>query len=67
MGDVINLRLHRKRKDRTVREGQAAENRVKFGRTKADRERDRAVVELETKRLDQHRLPAEDSDTTRKK
>jgi hypothetical protein len=67
MGDVINLRLHRKRRDREQREGQAAENRAKHGRTRAEREQDRAVVELESRKLDQHRMPSDDSDTTRKK
>jgi hypothetical protein len=66
MGDVINLRLHRKRRERAQREGQAAENRVRSGRTKAAKEQERAVVKLEAERLEQHRL-SDDSDTTRKK
>jgi hypothetical protein len=37
MGDVINLRSARKAKARTTAEKQAAENRAKFGRTKAQR------------------------------
>jgi hypothetical protein len=55
MGDVINLRLHRKRKDRAEKEAAAAANRTKFGRTKAEKEASRAVVDLETRRLDGHR------------
>lgn len=62
MGDVINLRLHRKRKDRTKRDETAAENRAKFGRTKAEKELERAVVDIESRRLDGHRLPGK-SDT----
>ncbi|HUG62585.1 MAG TPA: DUF4169 family protein [Methylomirabilota bacterium] len=60
MGDVINLRLRRKRKDRTTRETRAAENRVKFGRTKAEKERERTVAEIEARRLDEHRLPEDE-------
>ena len=55
MGDVINLRLHRKRKERAAKETAAAANRSKFGRTKAEKETSRAVVDLETRRLDGHR------------
>lgn len=55
MGEVVNLRLHKKRKARTEREAEAAENRAKFGRTKAEKEHGRAVVDLETRRLDGHR------------
>ena len=55
MGDVVNLRLHRKRKDRAAKEATAAANRSKFGRTKAEKETSRAVVELETRRRDGHR------------
>jgi hypothetical protein len=64
MGDVINLRLHRKRKVRTTRDAKASENRAKFGRTKAEKERELALADLEAKRLDEHQLP-DDSDTTR--
>ncbi len=60
MGDVINLRLYRKRKDRATREEKAAENRVKFGRTRADKELRRAVDDLEAKKLEGHRVPDKD-------
>ncbi len=56
MGDVINLRLHRKRKEREAKEATAAENRGKFGRTKAEKDQTRAVVDLQTQRHDAHRL-----------
>jgi hypothetical protein len=62
MGDVVNLRLHRKRRDRTARETEAAANRATFGRSKADKELKRAADDLEARRLDGHRLP-EDSET----
>jgi Domain of unknown function (DUF4169) len=37
MSEIINLRLARKAKARTEAEKQAAGNRVKFGRTKAEK------------------------------
>lgn len=40
MGDVVNLRLARKAKARDTAQGQAASNRAKFGRTKAEKQRD---------------------------
>lgn len=57
MGDVVNLNRFRKQRDRALKEAQAAENRVRFGRTKADkqkggREQERAGTELDGKRLD---------------
>ena len=55
MGDVINLRLHRKRKDRAEKEAAAATNRVKFGRTKAEKETLKANADLDLRRLDGHR------------
>lgn len=36
-GDVVNLRMARKRKQRAERETEAAENRAKHGRTKIER------------------------------
>ena len=38
MADIVNLKRFRKRKDRADKEAQAAENRVKFGRTKAEKQ-----------------------------
>jgi hypothetical protein len=67
MGEVINLRLHRKRKDRAARDPMAAENRAKFGRTRAEKELDRTVTDLETRRLDGHRLSGDESEPTRPK
>lgn len=61
MGDVINLRQHRKRKAREDRAAAAAENRSKFGRSKAEKAEARAVVDLEARRLDGHRRDDERS------
>lgn len=50
MGDIINLRLARKAKVRAEKERVASANRVKFGRTKAERDGAR----LEEGRLDRN-------------
>lgn len=57
MGDIVNLKLHRKRKARAEREEQAAENRAKFGRAKDERgltaaERDKAARDLDAHKRD---------------
>ncbi len=38
MGDLVSLRLHRKRKARAEEDQRAADNRVQFGRTKAEKQ-----------------------------
>ncbi len=45
MGKVVNLNKVRKRKARAVAAQQAAENRVRFGRTGAQKARERAETE----------------------
>jgi hypothetical protein len=52
MGEVINLNKARKRKARTDAASQAAENRVRFGRTKEQKQLDAAVTEEARRRLD---------------
>lgn len=52
MADILSLSKARKAKARAAKEQQAAENRVKFGRTKAEKERDAALAKLAQKRLD---------------
>lgn len=56
MGELVNLRRARKDRDRRRREDDAAENRVKFGRTKVEKLTAKAQDELEAKRLEGHRL-----------
>jgi hypothetical protein len=41
MAEIVNLRSARKARDRARAEHTAAENRAKFGRTKAEKIRDR--------------------------
>ncbi|MFM9934595.1 MAG: DUF4169 family protein [Novosphingobium sp.] len=52
MGDVINLRLARKAAARKAKEADAAGNRARHGRTKADRELIRADNERAARMLD---------------
>lgn len=60
MAEIINLRRARKQRTRQDAEAKAEQNRISFGRTKAERtlieaERDKAAREL-----DGHRLRGED-------
>ena len=55
MGEIVSLKLHRKRKDRAAKEDTAAENRVQFGRTKAEKELTEAQNEKAAKDLEQHK------------
>ena len=52
MSKVVNLNRFRKQKARQAAEQQAAENRVRFGRTKTEKQRDAAQDTLERQRLD---------------
>jgi hypothetical protein len=50
MSEIVNLKRHRKRVTREQQERSAAENRRRFGRPKAERERD----EVEDARAERH-------------
>lgn len=52
MGDLVSLSKLRKARARTLKEQQAAENRVRFGRTKAEKQRDKAIDQLAAKQLE---------------
>jgi hypothetical protein len=52
MADIINLNKARKRKARADAERQAAENRVRFGRTRGQKEQDAAAEEEARRRMD---------------
>lgn len=60
MSDVINLNRFRKRKKAAEKEAQAAENRAKFGRTKAEKERDKRARDELASHVDGHRRESED-------
>ena len=55
VGDLINFKKTKKRIEKERSEIKASENRAKFGRTKAERERQRTLEERSTQFLDQHR------------
>lgn len=56
MGEVVNLRLARKRKAREAAQKDAAGKRAKFGRTNAQKTGDTAARERMSQRLDQAKL-----------
>lgn len=54
--DIVNLRQFRKQKARSEKEKQAEQNRLSFGRTKAEKNLTSALNEKAEKALDQGRL-----------
>lgn len=60
--EIVNLRQARKAKARNEKERQAEQNRLTFGRTKAEKSLTRALNEQAEKRLDQGRLDARDDE-----
>ena len=55
MADIINLRTARKRKARDEKAEKAAQNRIVFGRTKAEKDLTLAEAEQAAKKLDGHK------------
>ncbi|KFB09722.1 DUF4169 family protein [Nitratireductor basaltis] len=60
MAEIINLRTVRKRKSRAQREDQAQENRIRFGRTRAERREQEKLSRKQAADLDGHRLEPDD-------
>jgi hypothetical protein len=56
VADILNLGRVRKNRERDLKAAKAQENRVRFGRTKAEREREAALEEIMSRSLDQRRL-----------
>lgn len=54
MTEIINLNKKRKAKARVEKEKTAANNRVKFGRTKAEKQLEKAKTELAKRHIDGH-------------
>lgn len=54
MGEVVNLRQMRKTRDRVQKASQAAENRVKHGRSKAEKALEQARRDAARRTLDNH-------------
>ena len=55
MGEIVSLKLHRKRKDRAAKEELAAENRVQFGRSKAEKTLTEKLNDKATKEHSSHK------------
>ncbi|WP_373504847.1 DUF4169 family protein [Aestuariivirga sp.] len=55
MGEIVSLKLHRRRKDRAAKDEQAAENRARFGRTKHEKQLTAAEKEKSASDLDGHK------------
>ncbi|MCW8397577.1 DUF4169 family protein [Legionella sp. PATHC038] len=56
MVDIINLNKKRKAKIRLEKEKKATENRIKFGRTKKDKQIEKQENERQERFLDAHQL-----------
>ncbi|WP_299844016.1 DUF4169 family protein [uncultured Roseovarius sp.] len=56
MAEPVNLNRYRKTKARAERKAQAAENAVKFGRTKAEKELEKNRAEKADTTIEQHKL-----------
>ncbi|WP_082114174.1 DUF4169 family protein [Kiloniella litopenaei] len=56
MSNVINLKQARKSKARKEKASKAADNRIEFGRTKAEKEISKTEKKRQTKILDDHKL-----------
>jgi hypothetical protein len=61
MGDTINLKRFKKRREREQSELQAESNRARYGRTKSQRAADNQRVARERNLLDQHRIDGGDA------
>ena len=57
--DIVNLRQFRKAKARAEKDAKAEENRVKFGRSKAEKQLEKAEKERARRDLDGHKRDKE--------
>jgi hypothetical protein len=55
MPEILSLKRARKAKERAEKQMVAAENRTKYGRTKAEKQREDAGTTLSSKKLDGHK------------
>lgn len=60
MVDIINLNKKRKAKTRLEKEKKATENRIKFGRTKQEKQVEQQDIERSKRHLDGHKLEQKD-------
>ncbi|MET3891465.1 regulator of protease activity HflC (stomatin/prohibitin superfamily) [Bosea sp. OAE506] len=64
MAEIVNLRRARKQRARQEAEQQAQQNRIAFGRTKAERSLTEAERDKAARTLDGHRLAPPDDEPT---
>ncbi len=64
MAEIVNLRRVRKQRMREDAEAQAQQNRIAFGRTKAERQSTDAERDKAARGLDGHRLTPDKPDRT---
>jgi Domain of unknown function (DUF4169) len=62
MSNILSLSKARKAKARAGKNAEAEQNRILFGRTKAEKQLAKAENELARKRMDAHRLAPEKPD-----
>lgn len=55
-GEIINLNRFRKTRQRAAEEAKAEENRIRFGRTKAEKQKQAFERKVVTLHLDGHEL-----------
>ncbi len=60
MAEVVNLRQARKQKARAEKTRAAEENRIAFGRTRGEREKQRRLAEHAERHLEGHRRESGD-------
>ena len=60
MGEIVNLRMARRRRQRDDQARLADENRARHGRTKAQKQRDNDEAQKLRTHVDAHRLPPQD-------
>lgn len=61
MAEIINLNHRRKSKNRAEKEQKASQNRVKFGRTKKEKQQEQQDNERNIRHLDGHKLDPENT------
>ena len=61
-GNVVNLRMARKRKNRAQKEANAEQNRISYGRTKQEKNLTRALNDKQKDFVDAQKLTPEKDD-----
>ena len=63
MAEIISLKTVRKQKARSAKDAQAEQNRISFGRTKAEKQLSAAEKALADKRIAGHQRDDKDQET----